>query len=111
MKEDHKQGLLVDVILLKQVLYFPFFYYINHTIRFEHHQRRRFVTEPNKILLPLSHLKCNIFLFWLSIKNETFLKMKITLSLFFHLSYFTLSSLTHKSTLHKILCLFPNVSF
>ena len=37
--------------------------------------------------------------------------MEITLSLLFHLSYFTLSSLTHKTTLHKIPCRKGNVSF
>ena len=46
-----------------------------------------------------------------SIKNKTFHKMKISLSLLFHLSYFTLSSLTHKITLRKNSFQFPNVAY
>ena len=46
-----------------------------------------------------------------SIKNEMFLKMETMLSLFFLLSYFTLSSLTHKITLHKIPCRKANVVY
>ena len=37
--------------------------------------------------------------------------METTLSLLFHLSYFTLSSLTHKTTLHKIMCRKANVAY
>ena len=42
------------------------------------------------------------FLFGLSIKKETFPNMETTSSLLFPGSYFTLSSITHKTTLHKI---------
>ena len=45
------------------------------------------------------------------IKNEMFPKMEIFLSLLFHLSYFTFSSFTHKTTLHKNLCQFTNVAY
>ena len=44
-------------------------------------------------------------------KNETFPKIETTLSLLFLLSYFTLSSLTHKTPLHKILCQKANVAY
>ena len=45
------------------------------------------------------------------IENETFLKMEIIFSLLFILSYFTLSSFTHKTRLHKISCRKANVSY
>ena len=45
------------------------------------------------------------------IKNEMFPKMETSLSLFFHFSYFTLSLLTHKTTLHKNMCQFPNIAY
>ena len=45
------------------------------------------------------------------IKNETFLKIETLLSILFLFSYFTLSSLTHKITLHKILCQKANVVY
>ena len=54
-------------------------------------------------ILPLSNSKWNVFSFLsYPIKIKTLLKMEITLSLLFHFSYFTPSSLIHKTTLHKI---------
>lgn len=44
------------------------------------------------------------------IKNETFTKEEIIISVLFPLSYFILSLLTHKTTLHKISCQNSNVS-
>ena len=45
------------------------------------------------------------------IQNEMFSKVAITMYLFFHLSFFTLSSLTHKITLYNISCRKSNVLY
>ena len=45
------------------------------------------------------------------LKMKRFLEMETTISLFFHLSYFTFSLLIHKTILYKIPCRFPNVLF
>ena len=56
-------------------------------------------------------LEIKRFFFCCPIKNEIFLKIEITLSLLFPISYFTLSSLTYKTTLYKILCRKANISY
>ena len=57
-------------------------------------------------------LKIKYFFLDYSIKNETFFKVEITLSLLFLIfSYFILYSLTQKTTLYKIICRKANISY
>ena len=58
-------------------------------------------------------LKIKCFYFWIvSLKMKCRLKWKqLYLYFFMHFSYFTISSLTNKTTLHKISRRFPNISY
>ena len=66
-----------------------------------------FDTDPHFYIYILLLVYQSIIYFLCPIRNETF----FGLSLLFHFYYFTLSSLTHKTTLHEILCQKTNVSY
>ena len=59
----------------------------------------------------LCHIKSEIFFLDCPIKNETFLKMKIIISLLFLLFYFTFFALTHKNNIILIMYRFQNVLY
>ena len=85
---------------------------INYLISKNEEKKILDVTQKIIISYSLCPIRNETFSFLVCpVKNETFLKIETTLSLLFLISYFTLSSLTHKTTLPKILCRKSNVAY